>query len=177
MDLKAHARSSLVLARRLTVNMLSDFNTLHDWCYQVHPQANHALWIVGHLGMADNAFASKFRPSSELQQGGWKEFFWFGSEPVNNPKQYPPVDEVLEYFEERRANLLNVLDDLSMEELSEPAPPAESLSPIAGAPNIGQVFFFIAFHESMHSGQLSIARRGLGYPPLFQPTNAAGGSG
>ena len=95
----------------------------------------------------------------------------------NDPKQYPPVDEVLEYFEERRANLLNVLDDLSMEELSEARLAENSVQLLKAPTNIGQVFFFIAFHESMHSGQLSIASRGLGYPPLFQPTNPHRGFG
>jgi uncharacterized damage-inducible protein DinB len=172
MDLKAHAFSSLKLARRLTSAMLSDFNTLNDWVYQAHPQANHALWIIGHLGMADNAFITKFRPKLGDEPSGWKDKFWFGSQPIADVKHYPPIDEVLEFFDGRREVLLEVLTDLSMEELSEPAPPAEAQSPIAGAPNIGQVFFFIAYHEGMHSGQLSIARRGLGHEPLYQPSNA-----
>lgn len=173
MNIKAHARSSLNLARRLTSSMLSDFNTLNDWVFQVHPQANHALWILGHLGMADNAFITKFRPKLGNEPEGWKALFWFGSQPVSDIKKYPPVDEVLEYFETRRQTLLEVLADLSMEELSAPAPPADAQSPIAGAPNIGQVFFFIAYHEGMHSGQLSIARRGLGFDPLYQPAKAS----
>ena len=170
MDLKAHARSSLSLARRLTTSMLADFNTLDDWFYQAHENANHALWIVGHLGLADNAFASKFRPKLGVEPDGWKELFWFGSQPMSDPKKYPPIDEVLDYLEDRRNILLQVLDELSMDELTEPAPPADSASPLAGAPNIGQVFFFISYHEGMHSGQLSIARRGLGHAPLYQPT-------
>lgn len=173
MDIKSHATSSLNLARRLTKNMLADFNTLNDWFYQAHEHANHALWIVGHLGLADNAFISKFRPKLASETDGWKEIFWFGSQPTNNPKDYPPIDEVLEYFDARRELLLQVLASLSMDELSQPAPPAGTQSPIAGAPNIGQVFFFIAYHEGVHSGQLSIARRGLGHPPLFQPNNTS----
>lgn len=173
MDLKAHAFSSLKLARRLTSAMLADFNTLTDWIYQAHPDANHALWIIGHLGMADNAFISKFRPKLAEEPDGWKDIFWFGSQPNPNIKKYPPIDEVLEYFDGRRVVLLEVLEDLSMDELSAPAPPAEAQSPLAGAPNIGQVFFFIAYHEGMHSGQLSIARRGLGHSPLYQPANTS----
>ena len=107
---------------------------------------------------------------------GWKELFWFGSQPSKTPKDYPPIDEVLEYFEHRREVLLEVLNDLSDDELAEPAPPAEAQSPIAGAPNIGQVFFFIAYHEGMHSGQLSVARRGLGHEPLYKPNNTSDSS-
>jgi uncharacterized damage-inducible protein DinB len=168
LDLKAHAFSSLYLARRLTRSMLEDFNTLHDWFYQAHASANHALWIVGHLGLADNAFASKFRPMRGNQPEGWKELFWSGSQPLSTPELYPPIDEVLAYFDDRRETLLQVLKEMSSEELSSPAPPAEAQSPIAGAPNIGQVFFFIAYHEGLHCGQLSVARRGLGHVPVFQ---------
>ena len=123
---------------------------------------------MGHLGLADNAFISKFRPRLSDEPEGWKDKFWLGSEPVADAKFYPPIDETLEYFDQRREQLLAVLSDLSLEELAEPAPPADSPSPIAGAPNIGQVFFFIAYHEGMHCGQLSIARRGLGYEPLYR---------
>ena len=173
MNIKAHAISSLKLARKLTKNMLADFNTLDDWFYQAHENANHALWIVGHLGLADNAFASKFRPKTGSEPEGWRDRFWFGSQPTRDPKSYPPVDEVLDYFDDRRETLLKVIDDVSIEELLKPAPPADAPSPIAGAPNIGQVFFFVAYHEGMHCGQLSVARRGLGYAPLFQPAPAS----
>lgn len=166
MNIKSHAISGLKLSRRLTKNMLADFNTMTDWFYQPHENSNHALWIAGHLGMADNAFTAKFRPKAGREIEGWKEIFWFGSQPTNDPKDYPPIDEVLDYFDERREILLKVLDEVSVEELAKPAPPEDSGSPIAGAPDIGQVFFFIANHECLHCGQLSVCRRGLGHPPL-----------
>ena len=72
---------------------------------------------------------------------------------------------MLGYFRDRRAALLKVVDDLSDEELSAPAP--EKNSPIAGAPCIGHILLFAAYHEGVHSGQLTIARRGLGHDPLF----------
>ena len=169
MDLKAHALSSLKLSRRLTTSLLADFNTLYDWFYQPHENANHALWIVGHLGLADNAFISKFRPKLGDHREGWQELFWFGSQPVTNPKKYPPIDEILDYFDNRRQVLLQVLEQLDIDELLAPAPPEDSQSPLAGAPNIGHVFFFVAYHEGMHSGQLSVVRRGLGHSPLYQP--------
>ncbi len=172
MDLKAHAYSSLNLARRQTLKMLEDFHSRSDWLFQTHPQANHALWITGHLGLADNAFASKFRPAVENHPDNWKELFWFGSVVTSDSARYPPSDEVFDYFNQRRTVLIQVLHDLSPQELMEPAPPAGSQSPIAGAPNIGQAFFFIAYHEGLHSGQLSIARRGLGNPPMYQPAQA-----
>ena len=72
MDLKAHAFSSLNLARRLTNSFLEDFHAKDDWLKQSHPGTNHALWIKGHLGLADNLFASKFRPQVDHKPEGWE---------------------------------------------------------------------------------------------------------
>ena len=169
MDLKAHAFSSLNLARRLTTAFLDDFGSKSDWLKQSHPGTNHALWITGHLALADNFFASKFRPEVDHKPEGWEDLFWFGSEVTAESQRYPDPTEVRLYFDGRREMLLSVLKELSLAELNQPAPPAEARSPIAGAPNIGQAFFFIAYHEGMHSGQLSVIRRGLGYAPLYGP--------
>ena len=90
-----------------------------------------------------------------------------------NRERYPDHEKVKQYFEGRREVLVSVLKELSQAELNQPAPPAESRSPIAGAPNIGQAFFFIAYHEGMHSGQLTLIRRSLGHEPLFGPRRNA----
>ncbi len=171
MSLQAHARHSLELARRINEGIIESFNSDDDWFYQPHPQANHALWIIGHLALADNSFASKFRESTDRKPDGYEELFWFGTKPSSDRSQYPPVDEVLAYFRDRRENLLNVINELSDEELAEAAPPAEERSPIAGAPNVGQLLHFAAYHEGMHTGQLTVCHRGLGHPPLFRPEN------
>lgn len=172
MDLKAHAFSSLNLARRLTTSMLDDFGPKSQWLKQSHPGTNHALWITGHLALADNLFASKFRPEVDHKPEGWEELFWFGSQVNDDTERYPEPDVVRQYFDGRREILISVLKELSDAELSQPAPPVEARSPIAGAPNIGQAFFFIAYHEGMHSGQLSVIRRGLGHQPLYGPQSA-----
>jgi uncharacterized damage-inducible protein DinB len=55
---------------------------------------------------------------------------------------------------------------VSDDELAGPAPEAGARSPIAGAPNIGHLFLFAASHEAMHAGQLTVAHRALGHPPI-----------
>jgi uncharacterized damage-inducible protein DinB len=62
--------------------------------------------------------------------------------------------------------LLKVLDELSEEELRAAAPAAGERSPIAGAPSLGHAFIFIAYHEGMHSGQLTVTHRALGHAPI-----------
>jgi hypothetical protein len=59
--------------------------------------------------------------------------------------------------------LLVALDSLSESDLTKPAP--------KGGPgfikDLAGFFEFAVFHEAMHMGQATIARRALGHPPLF----------
>ncbi|MGI9457219.1 MAG: DinB family protein [Aeoliella sp.] len=168
MDFKAHALYSLGRSRWFVEKQLEDFKKPSDWTYQPTPQANHALWIVGHLGLADNMFASLFREASATKPDGFDECFWFGSE--CKPEGNPAVDDVLAYYRERRENLTNVLSELSDAELAAAGPAEDAPSPIAGAPNMGHLFLFAAEHEMNHAGQLSVCRRGLGNDPMFKPS-------
>ena len=176
MSAKAYAKQSLGMARMMTEGMIESLKSEDDWFYQAHPKANHPLWIIGHLGLADNAFAAKFRPEGDHKPDGWDELFWFGSEISSDRSKYPAPETVLAYFRERRENLLDVLDQASEEELSAAAPPADERSPIAGAPDVSQLFVFAAYHEGVHSGQLSVAHRGLGNPPMYQPQSVPAGT-
>ena len=168
MDLKAHARFALGRSRRITEGVIAALKTEDDWFYQAHPQANFPLWIVGHLGLADNAFLSRFRPQLAKKPDGWDELFWFGSQPQSERTAYPSSADVMAYLRERRETLLKVLDEITDDELNAPAPAAGERSPIAGAPCFGHIFLFAAVHEGMHAGQLTVAHRGLGHPPLLR---------
>ncbi len=176
MNLKPHATHILNLSRRMTDELIDAMKTDDDWFYQVHPKANHPLWIIGHLALADNMFASKFRPDVDSKPDGWEELFWFGTEPSSDRNKYPNPEEVLAYFRDRREVLLNVLDELTEAELNAAAPAADQRSAIAGAPNVGQMFIFTAYHEGMHTGQFTVAHRGLGHPPMYRPESVSSGT-
>ena len=173
MEFKTQARYALETSRWFTERILENFTEDDHWFYQVHPRANHALWIVAHLGLADNMFASRFREDQASKPEGWDELFWFGSELKDDRSAYPSADDVLAYFRERREVLLDVLDNVTYEELSAEGPPKDAPSPIAGAPSIGHLFLFCARHESIHAGQLTVAHRGLGNAPMFAPKSEA----
>jgi uncharacterized damage-inducible protein DinB len=166
MELRDHARHTLDFSRRFTEGLLASFKTPEDWVFQLHPKANHALWVAGHLPLADNSILSRFRPNLAAKPEGWDAVFGRGSQPQPDAAAYPPTEKVLEYFRERRQTLLAVLDELSEEEMRSPAPPVGERSPIAGAPSLGHAFIFLAFHEGMHAGQVSVAHRALGHAPL-----------
>ena len=76
MDLKTHAKYALEKARWLTEQLLDSFKSEDEWFYQSHPKANHAIWIVGHLALADNAFLSRFREDAATKPDGWDDLFW-----------------------------------------------------------------------------------------------------
>ncbi len=177
MSLRASAKHGLTLSRRIMDGIIESLQTDDDWLYQPHDKANHALWVIGHLALADDMFATLFRPDSGREPAGYKELFWFGSEPSSDRSKYPPIDEVLSYFRERRENLLNVLDNLSDEEFEAAGPPEDSGGPMAGAPTMGHAFYFANYHEGVHTGQLTVCHRGLGNPPLFKPENVPAGDG
>lgn len=153
-------------ARHVTEGMIKALHSPESWVHQVHPKANHPLWIVGHLGLADNFFLQAAAPGRTRLPEGWNEIFWFGTTPVADLAEYPSPDEVVAYFRERRETLLNVLDFMTEEELLAPMPEG---FPFSAAPCIAQLFSHAAFHEGLHSGQFSVAHRALGHPPLFQP--------
>jgi len=166
-DFKAHARHALLRTRSFTNEMLKSFETRSQWLLQPHRQANHALWIVGHLALADNMFASRFAPDTASKPDGWDEIFWKGSQIQSSSSYYPPTQDVQNYFNERRENLLQVLGNVTDTQLAAPAPGPDERSPIAGAPNMGQLLLFASQHEYLHNGQLSVARRALGRQPLI----------
>jgi uncharacterized damage-inducible protein DinB len=94
---------------------------------------------------------------------GYKELFAPGSKLSPDPNDYPPPESVLALMRECRAAFLAVLENLSEADLTKPAP--------KGGPgfikDIAGFFEFVVFHESTHMGQVTVARRALGHPPLF----------
>jgi uncharacterized damage-inducible protein DinB len=121
------------------------------------------MWFAGHIAGADNHFIVLLG-GADRQPAGYKEKFGGGSKPSPRPADYPPASEVLEYLRERRQTLLKLLAEKSEAGLSKSVP--------AGAPpmvsDIAGVFTLISWHEGLHAGQVSVARRSLGQPPVMQ---------
>ncbi len=53
--------------RSVTDGMIKSLNMPEDWGHQVHPKVNHPLWIVEHLGLADNFFLKVAVPNRTRQ--------------------------------------------------------------------------------------------------------------
>ena len=160
--LKERLQRQLVSARQMSARLLEDFKTPEQWTTQVHPGCNHALWFAGHMGYVDNFFISVAAPDRAIKRQDMDEKFGMGSQPTSDPALYPPVAQVLEFMRERRQTLLDVLDKMTEADLSKPTP--------EGSPDflsdLASVFEMAIWHEGMHSGQLTVARRALGHTPV-----------
>ena len=162
MGQKDRLRRQLLAVRQNSERLLADFRTPEQWTYQVHPSCNHALWFPGHMATSDNFFLSLVAPDRSRPLPEFQAKFGMGSQPTNDPSVYPAPEAVLEVMRERRGALLQTLDAMSDEELARKTP--------AGAPeflpDVSSVFELAVWHEGQHAGQLTVARRALGYPPL-----------
>jgi len=161
-ELKSRIARQLEKVREVSEAYLASFHTPAQWTHQVHPEANHALWFAGHLGLVDNFMLSLVAPQRAIEKPGYPEKFGMGSHPTSNPADYPDPAEVVEFMRERRSVLLDALEGMSDADLSQPLP--------AGAPDImsdvGSAFEMAVWHEALHAGQVSVARRALGNRPL-----------
>jgi hypothetical protein len=163
MSLKERLKRQLIAARQSSEGLLADFKTPEQWVKQVHDGCNHALWFAGHMGISDNFFISVVAPDQALKQSGMETSFGMGSQPTNRITDYPAVASVLGFMRERREKLLSVLESMTDDDLARPTP--------AGTPDflsdVASVFEMAVWHEGMHSGQLSVTRRALGFKPRF----------
>lgn len=163
MALKERLRRQLESARQLTDGYLDSLARPEEWTHQVHPRANHPLWIMGHLAQTDNFLISLVAPEKSQPLPEYQQCFGMGSQPSDDIEAYPAVEEVRGVFRERRAVLLELLDSMSEDDLATPLP--------QGTPDFlsdkGSAFEMAVWHEGMHAGQLSVARRSLGYAPLM----------
>lgn len=146
----------------MSERMLADFKTPEQWTCQVQPGVNHALWFAGHMANTDNFFISVLDPARVRDLGDLTRLFGTGSQPVSDPSVYPAPETVLAAMRERRAVLMSILDSLAEEDFAKKTPPGtpEFLS------DLGSVFEMAIWHEGMHTGQLSIARRAIGCAPV-----------
>jgi uncharacterized damage-inducible protein DinB len=163
MSQKERLRRQLERVRQNSERLLADFRTPEEWTFQVHPNCNHALWFAGHMATSDNFFLSLIAPGKSQKLSEFQARFGMGSQPTNQPAEYPASEVVLALMRERRQTLLSVLEAMSDEDLARKTPEGAP----EFLPDVASVFELAIWHEGQHSGQVSVARRALGHKPLF----------
>lgn len=156
-------KSGLTMARDYSERLFAQFETPKEWMHMVGPKTNHALWVAGHLANTDNFALGLVAPDKVKDMPEHKAMFGGGSVPVDDPSKYPAPAEVLATMRERREVVLGVLDGLSDADFDKATPEG---SP-AFVPTIGSMFRVLVWHEGLHIGQVTVAHRCLGKPPLM----------
>jgi len=162
MELQQRILRQLNLVRGIHESLQQAFHTPAEWVFQVHPTANHALWVAGHIGTVDNFLLSIVAPDHMLVRPGYQEKFGMGSRPTSRPEDYPPPEEVCDYMRQTRASLLAILVSMDDARLRQPPGPnaPEFVTDVAAA------FETAVWHESLHVGQMTVSRRALGHPSM-----------
>ncbi len=127
-------------------------------CTPPVPGGNHALWTMGHLAWADEAFLIALTGEPSELPEDWASKFAWGSTPVPDPGNYPPVAEVMRVAADVRDRLVQWFDGAGESEMTNPVP--KDLEGFAS--DVGQLMFSIAGHDRMHVGQLAVVRKALG---------------
>jgi uncharacterized damage-inducible protein DinB len=155
--------ATLNFARQFTLELLSDFpqdKLTHQPC----AAGNHAMWIAGHIAYADDMFMSKLGNKPARLGDHWVTLFGMGSTPQPDAGLYPSLGEVTNALADTREGLLAWFGSMSAEELGNPLP--EDFKPFA--PNYGMLMVSMAWHEGLHTGQLTVVRKSLGLAPKFK---------
>jgi hypothetical protein len=114
------------------------------------------------MGVVDNNFIGLIDRNQVRTVAGYEAKFGRGSTPTDRPSDYPPAAEVLAYMRERREVLLALLEAETDERLGRATPEGSPWF----LPDVASVFEVTAWHEGLHSGQLSVSRRALGHAPV-----------
>jgi hypothetical protein len=128
---------------------------------------NHAMWIAGHLTVVEGRLHQMLHGTPNPVHH-WKPLFDWGSEPTDNPADYPPFDEVMAKFKVLRAQTHAFLDEVGEEGLDQPTkcqPPGFS-----GFETAGKAIIIIAGHACGHLGGLNVVRAAAGKQRLFNPS-------
>ncbi len=156
-------KTTLDLARSSTLKLIEDIPQ-DKLTFQPIPKTNHALWILGHCAVSDEHF-----PKAMGADGGaaldpsWGELFGMGSTPVDDPGKYPSLDEITGGMERAREALLEWFGSMDETKLLSPLPDDWKTF----GPNFAGLMNTIAWHEGIHTGQLSAIRRALDLPSAF----------
>ncbi len=160
------ALHQLNLARRYTLRLL-DATSPDDWFRQPPGGVTHIAWQVGHLAVAEYRLTLERirgrRPEDEmLLSTRFFELFRRESVPDADPTRYPTAAELRTVFDAVHQRARQVLETLPASALDRPPKaPHPAFDTKLGA------IHWCALHEMVHTGQIGLLRRLLGYAPLW----------
>jgi hypothetical protein len=137
-----------------------------DWFRQPVEGVSHVAWQVGHLAVAQYHMGlvcvrGKQPQDASLVPAEFRELFGRGSRVEADAARYPKPSElraVLDAVHERIPVDLAGLADAALD--------GPATMPHPAFPTKFAALVFCGEHEMIHTGQIGLLRRMLGYPPL-----------
>jgi uncharacterized damage-inducible protein DinB len=163
--MKAHdvIRGGFERSKMVTDMLLGDL-TDADLMERPVPAANHLAWQLGHLISSLRFFGETIRAQSmPALPAGFDQQHGKETANCNDAAAFLSKHDYLQLLDQQRAALVNLLNQLSDDQLSEDAPPDVR----SYAPKVGDMLEMAAAHELMHSGQFTVLRRKLGKAVAF----------
>ena len=124
---------------------------LSDQVVDVQPEGfnNTIHWHIGHVLVSAESFLLGFPESSGLP-ANYGELFGTRTKPSDWQGEVPTVETLIEQLKEQFTRLMEIPDGRFEETLPEP---------FLGMSSFGELANFVAFHESLHLGQVQSMKR------------------
>jgi uncharacterized damage-inducible protein DinB len=134
--------------------------TDEDWLKRPSDQANHILWIVGHITWSRAMVLARLGDKWTLP---WMQLYGRGTKCVDCPEA-PSPRSVMDAWEESCSRLKQAMESATEELLDTPA--ARPGPPSADG-KLSGIVNFMALHETYHIGQAAYVRSCLGKPGVM----------
>lgn len=151
--------------RDWTLRLLADMDG-DDWVFSPGPGLPHALWLCGHMAVAQHLLVHvRCLDSGVLKEDVLKHFPIGGDVKSPTEYDYPLAARIRKIMDEVHAETVSAIKGMSETLLAEPAfglngAPHPHYTDKAGA------VAHCSRHEAFHAGQLATIRRLLGKPFL-----------
>jgi len=150
----------LTLARKWTNDLLADVEESR-WFQPPAPGLGHVAWQVGHLAASQvillqmRCFGKQFADCAPAE---YQKTFARGSTPVADPRAYPTIPVIREFFERTQNQSIEMIRVMPPSELDKPA----GADPHPMFANKGGAIGMAVMHETFHAGQIALIRRLFG---------------
>ncbi len=154
--------ATLNFARHMTMRLLDAIPDEH-WFHAPLAAGNTAAWIAGHLAWEDDDCLEHLVEGRGSRLGAsWSERFAQGTTPSVIAADYPTIAEIRTALATLREELSGFFT-ASADRLADPLP--DGLHGFAR--DMAALMPFLACHEMIHVGQLTVIRKSLNLAPVF----------
>lgn len=149
---------------RDVLERMLDATPRDHWFTPFAGRGNTVAWTIGHLAWAEDMTLGMLgAPQTIPNADEFAERFAWKTDPLTDPADAPPLDELLATLRTSREGLRTWFEARTADEIEAPI-----TGDLAGwCPVVGLLPASLAHHEAMHVGQIQVFRRAAGLDPVF----------